>query len=367
MLLSWDCLCRIKSNFSVDGVGFMLAQISRQTDSIITAAVKQKTKIAALRPSLVSLFSGAGGMDIGFHQAGFGTIWANEYDKTIAPSFQSYFPDVVFDGRSIVEIQASSIPSSVGIIGGPPCQSWSEAGARRGINDHRGQLFFEYIRVLKHVKPKFFVAENVSGILHERNKEAFTNIIKMFSDAGYDVFWQKLNASDYEVPQDRERVFVVGFRSDLSIKFEFPEPMSTKKTLKDAIFDLRDLPLNNSCQIANHEITDTGYSSMFMSRNRVRGWDEQSYTVLAMDRHAPLHPQAPKMIDTGEKDKKMFVPGHEDKYRRLSIRECARIQTFPDDYKFIYSHPRTGYKMVGNAVPVKLAYHLALKIKSYLG
>jgi DNA (cytosine-5)-methyltransferase 1 len=117
----------------------------------------------------------------------------------------------------------------------------------------------------------------------------------------------------------------------------------------------------------NHEITDTGYSSMFMSRNRVRGWDEQSYTVLAMDRHAPLHPQAPKMIDTGEKDKKMFVPGHEEKYRRLSIRECARIQTFPDDYKFVYSHPRTGYKMVGNAVPVKLAYHLALKIKSYLG
>lgn len=364
MLPSCACLCRIKSNFSVDGVGFMLAQISRQTDSIITASVKQKTKIETLRPSLVSLFSGAGGMDIGFHQAGFSTIWANEYDKTIAASFQSYFPDVVFDGRSIVDIQVSSIPHSVGMIGGPPCQSWSEAGARRGINDHRGQLFFEYIRVLKHVKPKFFVAENVSGILHERNKEAFNNIISMFSEAGYDVFWQKMNASDYEVPQDRERVFVVGFRKELGVQFEFPTPILIKKTLKDAIYDLKDQSLNGNM---NHEITDTGYSSMFMSRNRVRGWDEQSYTVLAMDRHAPLHPQAPKMIDTGEKDKKMFVPGHEEKYRRLSIRECARIQTFPDDYKFVYSHPRTGYKMVGNAVPVKLAYHLALKIKSYLG
>lgn len=320
-----------------------------------------------LRPNLVSLFSGAGGMDIGFHQAGFCTIWANEYDKTIAPSFQLYFPEVSFDGRSIVDIEASDIPRSDGIIGGPPCQSWSEAGARRGINDHRGQLFFEYIRVLKHVKPKFFVAENVSGILHARNKVAFDNIIRMFSDAGYDVFWQKLNASDYEVPQDRERVFVVGFRKDLAVKFEFPEPIKIKKTLKDAIFDLKDLPLNKSCQIANHEITNTGYSSMFMSRNRVRSWGEQSYTVLAMDRHTPLHPQAPKMIDAGEKDRKMFVPGHEEKYRRLSIRECARIQTFPDDYKFVYEHPRTGYKMVGNAVPVKLAYHLALKIKSYLG
>lgn len=317
--------------------------------------------------TLLSLFAGAGGLDIGFEQAGFHTLWANEFDKAIAPSFQNHFPNTVFDARSIVNVAEEELPSATGIIGGPPCQSWSEAGARRGINDHRGQLFFEYIRVLTHVKPKFFVAENVSGILHSKNKQSFDYIVSLFSDAGYDVFWQKLNASDYEVPQDRERVFVVGFRKDLHIHFKFPDPIQQKVTLRDAIHDLKDKPLNTPSDVKNHEITDTGYSSMFMSRNRVRAWDEQSYTILAMDRHTPLHPQAPKMLPTGEKDKKMFVPGQEDLYRRLSIRECARIQTFPDDYEFIYTHPRNGYKMVGNAVPVRLAYHLAKQIKHYLG
>jgi len=316
---------------------------------------------------LVSLFSGAGGLDIGFEQAGFKTVWANEYDKNIAPSYQHYLPHVEFDGRSISAISEDEIPNVSGVIGGPPCQSWSEAGAKRGVDDPRGKLFFDYIRVLESVKPEFFVAENVSGILHKRNEQSFQMIISLFTDAGYDVSWQKLNASDYEVPQDRERVFVVGFRKDLHIDFKFPAPITDKVTLKEAIFDLKDMPLGKGeNEVKNHEITDTGYSSMFMSRNRVRAWDEQSYTVLATDRHTPLHPQAPKMLTTDQPDKRIFSPGHEDKYRRLSVRECARIQTFPDDYEFIYSHARNGYKMVGNAVPVRLAYHLAMKIKQSL-
>lgn len=334
------------------------------------AVAKDKKQVAVeskIAIPIVSLFAGAGGMDLGFEEAGFYTIWGNEYDKAIAPTYQKHFKSTKFDGRSIVQIPDEDIPAALGVIGGPPCQSWSEAGARRGVNDPRGQLFFEYIRVLKHVKPKFFVAENVSGILHSRNKEAFSNIVEMLKDADYDVFWKKLNASDFEVPQDRERVFVVGFRKELQVEFEFPKPIAKKRTLRDAIWDLKNLPFGGKCKLHNHEITDTGYSSMFMSRNRVRSWDEQSYTILAMDRHTPLHPQAPKMIPTGNKDEKRFVPGYEDKYRRLSVRECARIQTFPDDYRFVYSHPRNGYKMVGNAVPVKLAYHLALQIKKYIG
>ncbi len=321
----------------------------------------------ACKNSLISLFAGAGGLDIGFHKAGFQTLWANEFDKHIIPSYKNHFPDVAFDSRSITNIPNYEIPNAEGIIGGPPCQSWSEAGAKRGVNDPRGKLFFEYIRILKYIQPKFFVAENVSGILHSRNKEAFTNIVKMFEEAGYDVFWKQLNASDYDVPQDRKRVFVIGFRKDLQVKFEFPHIQKNKKTLKDAIYDLKDIPLGKDTIISNHEITDTGYSSMFMSRNRVRSWDEQSYTVVAMDRQTPLHPQAPKMLTTDEKDKRIFVPGEEHKYRRFSIRECARIQTFPDDYKFIYSHPRNGYKMVGNAVPVNLAFAIAKQIRRYLG
>ena len=328
--------------------------------------VKTECEILPKKNSLISLFSGAGGLDIGFEQAGFKTVWANEYDKNIAPSYQKYLPHVAFDKRSISAIPASEIPKVSGIIGGPPCQSWSEAGAKRGVDDPRGKLFFDYIRVLEYIKPDFFVAENVSGILHKRNEESFQMIISLFTDAGYDVSWKKLNASDYEVPQDRERVFVVGFRKALKVDFKFPEPILDKVTLKEAIFDLKDIPLGSDHEIKNHEITETGYSSMFMSRNRVRAWDEQSYTVLATDRHTPLHPQAPKMLATGEPDKRIFAPGHEDKYRRLSVRECARIQTFPDDYEFVYSHARNGYKMVGNAVPIKLAYHLALKIRQSL-
>lgn len=316
--------------------------------------------------SLVSLFAGAGGLDIGFHKAGFKTLWANDFDKVIVPSYKNHFPDVLFDDRSITQIPNCDVPKTEGIIGGPPCQSWSEAGAKRGVKDPRGQLFFEYIRILEHVQPKFFVAENVSGILHSRNKKAFHHIVTMFENAGYDVSWKQLNASDYDVPQDRKRVFVVGFRKDLNINFQFPEPKKNKKTLKDAIYDLKNIPLGESSDIANHEISDTGYSSMFMSRNRVRAWEEQSYTVVAMDRQTPLHPQAPKMLATEDKDKKIFVPGEEEKYRRFSVRECARIQTFPDDYEFLYSHPRNGYKMVGNAVPVNLAFALAKQIKKHL-
>jgi DNA (cytosine-5)-methyltransferase 1 len=315
-----------------------------------------------MQNGIISLFSGAGGMDLGFEKAGFKTIWANEYDKSIAPSFQGYFKDVAFDGRSITEIKNDDIPSGVGVIGGPPCQSWSEAGARRGIDDPRGQLFNEYIRVIKHVQPLFFVAENVHGLIHSRNKASFDNILKMLEECGYQVSWKLLTASDYGVPQDRQRVFIVGYHNKLSKRFIFPEPLAEKLTLRHAIGDMEKLKIGSK-KLPNHEISSTGYSPMFMSRNRVRSWDEQSFTILACDRHTPLHPQAPKMISDGDRDLKKFVDGFEEKYRRFTVRECARIQTFPDDYIFKYSHVRNGYKMIGNAVPVELAKHIANAIK----
>lgn len=318
--------------------------------------------------SLVSLFSGAGGMDIGFEKAGFHTVWANEYDKTIVPSFQKYFPYTKFDSRSIRDIPDGDLPDAItGVIGGPPCQSWSEAGARRGIDDPRGELFFEYLRVIKHTKPMFFVAENVHGLIHARNIESFKKIIKLFESEGYVVSWKLLKASDYGVPQDRERVFIVGYHHSLNKTFEFPKPFETKKTLRDAIGDLVGLKIGATKKVKNHEFMDSGYSPIFMSRNRVRSWDEQSYTILATDRHIPFHPQAPKMVKVEGQEKREFAKGFENKYRRLTIRECARIQTFPDNYEFVYSHMRNAYKMIGNAVPVDLAYCIADKIKKDLG
>ena len=318
---------------------------------------------------IISLFAGAGGLDLGFKKAGFQTIWANEYDKEIWETFEKNFSDTVLDRRSITQIPSEDIPETLGLIGGPPCQSWSEAGKSRGIKDDRGQLFFEFVRVLRDKKPLFFLAENVSGLLASKDSEALENIKNHFIDSGYDLSFKMLNSKDYGVAQDRKRVFFVGFRKDLNIKFEFPKPLKEKRTLKDIIWDLKDSAVCadeknytlNSCKVLNHEYMVGGFSSMYMSRNRVRSWDEPSFTIQAGGRHAPLHPSAPKM-ELVEKDKRKFVEGSEHLYRRLSIRECARVQSFPDEHKFYYKNLSAGYKMVGNAVPVELAYHLAKKI-----
>ena len=321
---------------------------------------------------IVSLFSGAGGMDIGFKKAGFDIIWANEYDKTIWETYEKNH-ETFLDKRDIRDIKSDEIPECDGVIGGPPCQSWSEAGALKGIKDKRGQLFYEYIRVLRDKKPLFFVAENVSGMMAKRHNPAVEEIVNRFEESGYDVFIKLLNASDYGVAQDRKRVFYVGFRKDLGVSFEFPKKHQDKITLKEILWDIKDKAVeakeknlrNEEVLITNHEYMHGGFSSIYMSRNRVRGWDEQSYTIQAGGRHAPIHPQAPKMPRV-EKDKRIFVEGKEHLYRRLSVRECARIQDFPDDFTFYYKRVADGYKMVGNAVPVGLARVVAEKIKEYL-
>lgn len=323
--------------------------------------------------NIVSLFSGAGGMDLGFEKAGFNIVWANEYDSTIWATYEANHI-APLDKRDIRQIPSSDIPECDGIIGGPPCQSWSEAGALRGIEDARGKLFFDFIRILKDKQPKFFVAENVSGMLADMHRDAVKNIINHFEEAGYSVNLKLLNAADYNVPQDRKRVFYVGFRKDLNVHFQYPVPNKQKLTLKDAIWDLQETamqakPANKSncdhCVVPNHEYMTGGFSTIYMSRNRVRSWNEQSFTIQAGGRHAPIHPQAPKMLFV-EQNKRVFVPGKETLYRRLSIRECARIQTFPDDFTFIYSNLSDGYKMIGNAVPVELAYAVAQAIKEAL-
>lgn len=322
---------------------------------------------------VVSLFTGAGGLDLGFKKAGFDIIWANEFDSAIWGTFEKNFPKTKLDKRSIIDVPISDVPLADGMIGGPPCQSWSEAGAGRGINDKRGQLFFDYIRLLKEKQPKFFLAENVSGILHPKHAEAFSNIIKEFENAGYVLSWKLLNANDYGVPQDRLRVIIIGYHGKLKKKFEFPEPQKDKPTLKDTIYDLRlakpakDKNKTNGrdLKIPNHEYMNGGFSTIYMSRNRVRSWAEPSFTIQAGGRHAPIHPQAPKMKFI-EQNKRIFVPGKEHLYRRLSVRECARIQTFPNNFIFYYKDIADGYKMVGNAVPINFAYALAKKIFSDL-
>lgn len=326
--------------------------------------------------TLISLFSGAGGLDLGFHKAGFNTLVANEYDSKICPTFRANFPEVQLIEGDIRQISSSDFPSGIcGIIGGPPCQSWSEGGSLRGIEDARGQLFYEYIRILRDKQPLFFVAENVSGMLAQRNSKAVKEFLELFDKVGYNVNLKMLNAQNYDVPEDRDRIFYIGFRKDLGITdFEYPKPQKKIPTLKDAIWDLKDTAIpgleknktnGQACPVPNHEYFVGSFSSIFMSRNRVRSWEEPGFTVQASGRQCQLHPQAPKMEKVHSNLQK-FVEGKEHLYRRMTVREVARIQTFPDDFKFLYDDLNIGYKMIGNAVPVNLAYHIAMAIRKRL-
>lgn len=326
---------------------------------------------------VLSLFAGCGGLDLGFERAGFKIPFANEFDKAIIETFKVNHPQTRLIEGDIRQIQSGEFKGSYdGIIGGPPCQSWSEAGSLRGIEDQRGQLFYDYNRILKEIKPKFFLAENVSGMLADRHSEAVRNILQLFDESGYNVTLNMVNAKDYGVAQERKRVFYIGFRKDLDISFVFPkgstEDDSKKLTLRNVIWDLQNYAVpaleknkHNPDAINNNEYFIGDYSPIFMSRNRVKSWEEQAFTVQASGRQCQLHPSAPKM-EYVQLNKYRFVPGQEKKYRRMTVREVARIQGFPDEFKFVYSNVNDAYKMIGNAVPVNLAYELATAIKKIL-
>ena len=245
------------------------------------------------------------------------------------------------------------------------------AGKGKGLEDSRGRLFYEYIRILKNIKPKFFVIENVKGMLSKKHKSTLENIIKTLTNCGYNITMKLINAKDYGIAQERERIFIVGFRKDLNHFYKFPDKEKNKVTLKDVIYDLQDTavpfdPTNkNNNNNNNNEYFVGSFSPRYMSRNRVKDWSMQGYTIQASARQCQIHPSAPKMIKV-EKDKYIFVPEKESLYRRLTVRECARIQGFPDNFKFFYKNINDGYKMIGNAVPVILSEKIALSIKKQL-
>lgn len=310
------------------------------------------------------------------------------------------------------------------VIGGPPCEAFSLAG-KRDPNDPRAKLFYDYVDIVAKLRPYMFVMENVKGILtmltirEDIDEEIRKQVVRVlnelldlkdvgrrrraapqyiirnssakdprqrklvefvkrylvtvpeaikqaFEKLGYEVKWKLLNALDYGVPQERERVFFIGAKRGLGITIHFPErthapqPMVTVdgrrleryRTLRDAIGDLPPLE-----QRKDDEVYEGSFSPIYMSRNRYRSWDEPSYTILASARHIPLHPDSPKMIKVG-KDKWVFANEPGKKPRRLSVRECARLQTFPDWYKFVGS-TIDKYALIGDAVPPLLAKRIA--------
>ena len=290
----------------------------------------------------ISLFCGAGGLDMGFERAGFKTIWANDFAEDACATHRKWSSAEVVCG-DIAKIDEKDIPDADIMLGGFPCQGFSLSGPRK-IDDSRNVLYKHYVRIVKAKKPLMFVGENVKGLLTMDGGKIMEAIIEDFSECGYDVHYKLLNAKDYEVPEDRERVIIVGFRKDLGIAgFSFPEKRNVIVTMRDA---LKDIPAPSP-----EDVCSAPYSSRYMSRNRKRGWDEVSYTIPAMAKQVTLWPGSPDMQKVG-KDLWRFGEGGET--RRLSRQEAAAIQTFPADLDF-QGNLTSVYKQIGNAVPVRLA------------
>ena len=321
---------------------------------------------------VVSFFAGCGGLDLGFEQAGFHVVWANELEPSVYDTYVRNHPYTHLELGDICKVCPEDIPDCDGFIGGPPCQSWSVAGRQRGLDDSRGQLFLVYIGLINAKKPKFFLIENVKGILSEKFKFAFDDFISRLESSGYDVHWKLMDAADYGVPQNRERVFIIGFRKDLNISYVFPGPVTPEPvTLYKAIGDITEEPVRydryrivaSNPHRPNHDVYTGSFGPYYMFGNRRRPWERPSFTIHATGENAPLHPSSPKMIFYGH-EKWGFQADRMACYRRLSVRECARIQTFPDSFIFESGDIRALYRMIGNAVPPRLGKVLAKSVLS---
>jgi DNA (cytosine-5)-methyltransferase 1 len=323
--------------------------------------------------NVVSFFAGCGGLDLGFEQAGFQVVWANEIESHYQATYIRNHPNTEFVLGDVCKIDPNTIPDCDGFVGGPPCQSWSVGGKQKGLDDERGLLFLKYIELINAKKPKFFVIENVKGMLDDKFKDVFDDFILRLNKAGYDVQWALLDAVNYRIPQNRERVFFVGFRKELHVKFIFPTPTCTEPiTLERAIGDIKEVPVFYSgskekvikdfnCRFSNHDVLTSKFGPFYYRGNRRRGWQQPSFTINATADYAPLHPSSPKMLYYGHENWN-FQKDKLSTYRRMSVRECARIQSFPDSFIFEYENIKDAYKMIGNAVPPRLGFEIAKSI-----
>lgn len=315
--------------------------------------------------SVVSLFAGCGGMDLGF-EGGFKTLgkkykknkfkvtWANDIEPNACRTYRSYFGHKIVCGdiTQILNQEENQsllffdtpIPEKADIvIGGFPCQDFSHAGKRKGFTTKRGSLYLSMVEVVRRTEPLIFVAENVKGLLTLHKGEALKTVVKDFESLGYHVAPKLYLAADFGVPQMRERVLIVGTRKDKLPVFEHPEPiLNTEKhiSVKTALDDLADL---EEGAVPNH------YWSK-LKKNKGQG-----NSVVSPEKPAP----------TMRAEHHGNIEFHWNGKRRLSVREAARIQSFPDDFIFEPS-TSSAYKQIGNAVPPVLAWHLASSIEQFL-
>ena len=334
---------------------------------------------------VLSLFSGAGGMDLGFIRAGFEVVWANDIDKYACATYKTNIGDHI-SCASIQTLNLNDLPDCNIVIGGPPCQGFSVAG-KMDLNDPRSQLIWDYLKVVKTKRPRFFVMENVAAL---GKLDKFQNIrealFNEYLDMGYSIQYQILNSKDYDVPQKRERFILIG-TLESSDKIQFPQPTGKEISTRDALIDL-DIPgkgINQGiCQakitIAQHPvIRKSPYAGMlFNGLGRPICLDKPSQTLPAsmggnktpiIDTRLLRDPTSENWIEQHHAKVctrepfdayKIEVPSY---FRRLTIREAARIQGFPDD--FLFCGPQSQqFKQIGNAVPPPFAFHIAIAVKA---
>ena len=297
---------------------------------------------------VVSLFTGCGGSDTGVTEAGFEVIMANDNLHFARDVYLANLPETDFILGKIEKIDR--FPTAPLLIGCYPCQGFSQGGARdpsRKVN----KLYLEFARALKQVRPKAFIVENVSGMIRKNFEHLLIDQIHVFEKEGYRMKTDILNASDFGVAQDRKRIFIVGVRTDIDAEYRFPSPThgkeqgQPKKTIRQTVGHMPEWP--------EEELYDYDFHWYYLSRNRRRGWEEQSKTIVANPRHMPLHPISPEMVKHAHNDWRF---DDDARARRFSYREAAALQGF-DDLKFPNTQHKTlnrCYEVAGNAVPPPL-------------
>lgn len=339
---------------------------------------------------VLDLFSGAGGMSLGFSEAGFNISAALDHWRDALNTFRLNKREtetLLIDMSDEVATQHAlkSLGEFDVIIGGPPCQGFSIAG-KRDPQDPRNKLYKSFIAAIKEKKPKAFVMENVPTIASKTNAELYSEILADLEGLGYRTQSRVLLASDYGVPQNRKRMFIVGIRHDISNQFEFPSPMADKYTTRDAISDLPEFSLddgspypslpqshlqeelrNKSTELFNHQVTEHSSATKSVISKVPDGGNFKDLPAelqgirnvnIAWTRFASDKPAL--TIDTGHRHHFHY------KFNRVpTVREAARLQSFPDTYIFLGSKT-SQMKQVGNAVPPRLAFAIASALKHAL-
>lgn len=320
-----------------------------------------------------SLFAGIGGICLGFQQAGYNVLWANEWDKDACITYRQNFNHAMLEG-DIHSIDPKKLPRVDIVTSGFPCQAFSIAGYRKGFKDERGDLFFETMRFIDAVKPKAFLLENVKNLAGHDNGNTFRVIADYIRHSGYSVFSKVMNSMEYGgVPQNRERIYVVGFRSEAdyfgeiskgctcSSSFKFPEAIPLRKTVSDL---LENKELDEKYYYSRFKKTNTAmYDMLHQSMTNQRSV-YQWRRVYVRENKSDVCPTLTANMGTGGHNVPLIREGQ--KIRKLTPRECARLQGFPDNFILPKVADSQLYKQMGNSVTVPVIMRIAVNIKKAL-